>query len=99
MGIENSDAKKLVQEGIDLSSDVMDGIYKAKKKKLITFAAVFLVVLAVLVIILFIAKYPTYAVTCGVGGMIILVVLIVYKVKELQALKRELDALYHYISY
>ena len=50
-------------------------------------------------VILFIAKYPTYAITCGVGGLIILVVLIVYKVKELQALKRELDALYHYISY
>lgn len=99
MGIQNEEADKLVREGVDLSADVMDGIYEAKKKKLITTILIMLAVLAVLVVILFAAHYPTYAVALGVGGLVIIIVILVYQIKGLQALKRELDALYHYISY
>lgn len=99
MGAQSDEAEKLVKEGVELSSDIMDGIYNSKKKKMIIILLALLVVLAVIVAALWITGYPTYAVTVGIGGIIIIIVLLIYNIRNLQGLKRELDALYHYISY
>ena len=99
MGLNNDEADKLVKEGIDLSSDVMQGIYNVKKKKMITFSLAALVIIGVLTLALCIAGYPAYGIAAGAGGVMIFIVLLVHNLKKLQGLKRELDALQHYISY
>ncbi|MBR1598434.1 MAG: hypothetical protein IJ661_05985 [Lachnospiraceae bacterium] len=99
MAYSLDEAEKLVKEGIELTSDIMDGIYSSKRKKIVVLLVVLLVVLAFGAAGIWIAGYPSYSVAIGVGGVLILIVLMVHGIKKLQGLKRELDALYHYMSY
>ena len=98
MAYSLDEADKLIKEGVELSSDVMKGIYSAKIKKTIFLLLALLALLAFGVIGIWLYGYPNYSVTIGVGGILIIIVLVVHNIKKLQALKRELDALFHYIS-
>ena len=99
MAVNNDAASKLVQEGMDLSSDIIGGIYASKRRKLITLLISVLIVLAAIIVVLWKVGYLNVAIAVGVAGIIGLALLLIHSVKELHELKRELDALNHYINY
>ena len=99
MVLSNEAADKLVKEGMELSSDIIGGIYDSKRRKKITVLISVFIVLCAIVVVLWKVGYINYAIPVGVAGFIGLVLLLMHDVKELRALKRELDALDHYINY
>ena len=99
MAYSLDEAEKLVKEGIELSSEIMDGIYSSKRKKMVILMAVLLAVFALVSLGIWLAGYPGYSVVVGSGGVLILVVIMMHGIRKLQGLKRELDALFHYMSY
>lgn len=99
MAMKSEKAEQLVQEGISLSFNVMEGIYSEKKKSM---TVVFVVLVGVLLLIaaaLWISGNLVYAIPVGAGGLIVLIFLLVYDIRQLRALKKELDILYHYINH
>lgn len=98
MAISNEKANKLVEEGIDLSSEIIAGIYASKRRKKITILISLLIVLFAVVVVLWKISYVNFAAAIGVAGVISLILLLMHEVKQLRAVKRELNALNHYIK-
>lgn len=99
MVLSNDKAEKLVQEGIELSFDVINGIQSAKKRKMMTLFAVLAIVLALIVGLLCLTGHLVFAIPIAVVGIIGLVAMFLYSMKTLAGLRKELDTLYHYINY
>lgn len=99
MAIRNNKVEELIQEGIELSFDVISGIRSEKKKKMMTVVMVLAVVLVLLVVVLCITGHPVYAIPLGIAGGIGLGVLLYYNNKQLEGLRKELDTLYHYLNF
>lgn len=97
MVIDNEKVNNLVQEGIELSSDIIVGIYASKRRKKITALLSLLIILAAVFVVLWKIDFIRIAAAVLIMGAIGLVMLLIHSIKELRGLKRELDALNHYI--
>lgn len=88
-----------MQEGIELSRHVMDGIRNAQKKKDLMVCLAVLVLLIGVIAALFVAGLSAVAIPVAAGGTVGLVGLFVYNLKKQEKLRKELDTLYHYITH
>ena len=97
MVTDNEKVNDLIQEGIELSSDIIVGIYASKRRKKITALISLLIVLAAVCVVLWKIDFTRIAVAVLIMGVVGLVMFLIHSIKELHGLKRELDALNHYI--
>lgn len=99
MATGNERADQLVQEGIELSHHVMEGIRSAQKKKDLSICLIVLALLVGVTAALFVAGLSAVAIPVAAGGCVGLVGLFVFNLKKQEKLRKDLDTLYHYITH
>ncbi len=99
MSTGNERADQLVQEGIELSRKVIEGIESTQKKKNLIIFLVVLVLLLGVTAALFAAGLSVVAIPAAAGGTVGLIGLFIYHLKKQEKLHKELDTLYHYITH